>query len=51
MNFAIYSNYNVEPNEIYDTSGWCAKFSDIKDFMNRTGVRGGWGAEAIEIGL
>ena len=51
MQFAIYRNYNSEENKILQVSSWNTKASNLRAFMNTIGPDGGWGNEAIEIGL
>ncbi|CAF4303167.1 unnamed protein product [Rotaria sp. Silwood2] len=51
MQFAIYRNYNSRENKILEVSSWQTKGSHLRAFMNRIVPEGGWGEEAIEIGL
>ena len=51
MKIGFYSNYNVDKQSIYVESGWECESSKIKTFLNQNDVRGGWGNEAVEIGL
>ena len=51
MKIGFYSNYNVDKELIYVESGWEYESSKIKTFLNQNGVRGGWGNEAVEVGL
>ncbi|CAF1373585.1 unnamed protein product [Rotaria sp. Silwood1] len=51
MQFAIYRNYNSREDEILQVSPWSTKGSGLRAFMDAIGPKGGWGAEAIEIGF
>ncbi|CAF4640808.1 unnamed protein product [Rotaria sp. Silwood1] len=51
MQIAIYRNYNSKANKILQTSSWETKASNLRAFMNTIHPEGGWGNEAIEIGL
>ncbi|CAF4077726.1 unnamed protein product [Rotaria magnacalcarata] len=51
MQFAIYRNYNSEESKILQVSAWCTKGSGLRAFMNTIDPEGGWGSEAIEVGL
>jgi hypothetical protein len=51
MQIAIYRNYNSEENKILQASSWETKASNLRVFMNTIRSEGGWGQEAIEIGL
>ncbi|CAF4983507.1 unnamed protein product, partial [Rotaria sp. Silwood1] len=51
MQFAIYRNYNSRENKILQVSSWNTKGSSLRAFMNAISPEGGWGNEAIEIGL
>jgi hypothetical protein len=51
MQFAIYRNYNSAENKILQVSPWNSKASNLRAFMDTIGPEGGWGNEAIEIGL
>ena len=50
MQFACYRNYNSE-EKILEYSPWESNPNKLKGFMDSKGVEGGWGNEAIEIGL
>ncbi|CAF1610759.1 unnamed protein product [Rotaria magnacalcarata] len=51
MQIAIYRNYNSRENKILQASSWETKASNLRSFMNTISPEGGWGPEAIEIGL
>ncbi|CAF3928132.1 unnamed protein product [Rotaria sp. Silwood2] len=51
MQIAIYRNYNSKENKILQASSWETKASHLRAFMNTISSEGGWGHEAIEIGL
>ncbi|CAF1144264.1 unnamed protein product [Adineta ricciae] len=51
MQFVVYRNYNSQAEKILEVSPWETKGSGLRAFMNTIGPEGGWGAEAIEIGL
>ncbi|CAF3824593.1 unnamed protein product [Rotaria sp. Silwood1] len=51
MQFAMYRNYNSRENKILEVSSWETKASNLRTFMNTIRPEGGWGDEAVEIGL
>ncbi|CAF4558553.1 unnamed protein product [Rotaria sp. Silwood2] len=51
MSLSIYRNYNSRENQILQVSAWSTKGSGLRAFMNAIGPEGGWGDEAIEVGL
>jgi len=51
LQFAVYRNYNSRENEILECSTWESSPQNLTSFMNRIDTAGGWGREAIEIGL
>ncbi|CAF3383520.1 unnamed protein product [Rotaria socialis] len=51
IQFVVYRNYNSEENKILQHSPWETKPDNLRAFMNTINVEGGWGNEAIEIGL
>ncbi|CAF1088093.1 unnamed protein product [Didymodactylos carnosus] len=51
MQFAVYRNYNSDEKKILEASAWETKGSSLRTFMNTIDSEGGWGHEAIEIGL
>ncbi|CAF1053678.1 unnamed protein product [Adineta ricciae] len=51
MQFVVYRNYNSQADKILEVSPWETKGSGLRAFMNTIGPEGGWGEEAIEIGL
>jgi methanogenic corrinoid protein MtbC1 len=51
IKIAVYRNYNSTENMILEQSGWENKPEKLIEFLRRIYVSGGWGNEAIEIGL
>jgi hypothetical protein len=51
LQIAAFSNYNVCVEEILEASTWEAKPHQLSQFLTRLRVRGGWGPEAVEVGL
>jgi len=51
LQFAVYRNYNVHAESLVQASGWETSPSRLQQFMRSIGPEGGWGNEAIEIGL
>ncbi|CAF4640605.1 unnamed protein product [Rotaria socialis] len=51
IQFAVYRNYNSKEEKILQYSPWETKPDNLRAFMNTIEVEGGWGNEAIEIGL
>jgi hypothetical protein len=51
LQLAGFSNYNVRMEEILEASTWELKPHNLSLFLNSLHVRGGWGEEAIEVGL
>jgi hypothetical protein len=51
LQFAVYRNYNSPPDELLQCSTWESSPQGIDTFMKTIDVAGGWGNEAIEIGL
>jgi len=51
IQFAVYRNYDSNENEIFQYSPWESKADGLVEFMKGIRVAGGWGNEAIEIGL
>jgi len=51
MQFAVYRNYNSYADKLLQFSTWESKPENLRAFMNGIGAEGGWGNEAIEIGL
>ncbi|CAF1267204.1 unnamed protein product [Adineta steineri] len=51
MQFAVYRNYNSLENKILQVSPWETRGSQLRAFMDTIKSEGGWGEEAIEIGL
>jgi hypothetical protein len=51
VKIAVYRNYNSNEIMILEQSGWENKPENLIDFLRKIYVSGGWGNEAIEIGL
>jgi len=51
LQLATYSNYNVTVEQILEKSTWEIKPHNIAQFLKGLRTRGGWGPEAIEVGL
>ena len=51
MQIAVYRNYNSDQNKILQVSSWETKANSLRSFLNTVSCDGGWGHEAIEIGL
>ena len=51
VQFVVYRNYNSKEDKILQSSPWETKSHNLRAFMNKIEVDGGWGNEAIEIGL
>lgn len=51
LQLAGFSNYNVKVDEILEASTWELKPHNLSIFLQSLDVRGGWGPEAIEVGL
>lgn len=51
LQFAVYRNYNSPEQKILQYSTWETKPENLEKFMGPIEVDGGWGNEAIEIGL
>ena len=51
VQFVVYRNYNSSKDKILQSSPWETKSQNLRAFMNKIEVNGGWGNEAIEIGL
>ncbi|CAF0939888.1 unnamed protein product [Adineta steineri] len=51
IQFVVYRNYNSEKDKILQSSPWETKPDNLRAFMNAINVEGGWGNEAVEIGL
>eukprot|EP00975_Prorocentrum_lima_P028650 6020854-Prorocentrum_lima.AAC.1 len=51
MQIAVYRNYNVPPDRIFEASGWSSTHDELSAFLQGVTNDGGWGNEAIEIGL
>ncbi|CAM2727660.1 unnamed protein product [Rotaria socialis] len=51
LQFAVYRNYNSLEDKLLQSSPWETKPNNLRAFMNTIHVEGGWGNEAIEIGL
>ena len=51
MQFAVYRNYSNDADTLLQASTWESKSAPLRVFMNTIGPDGGWGNEAIEMGL
>lgn len=51
IQFVVYRNYNSSEAKLLQSSPWETKPHNLRAFMNTIDVSGGWGNEAIEIGL
>ncbi|CAF0898623.1 unnamed protein product [Adineta steineri] len=51
LQLAVYRNYNSTEEKILQFSPWETKPDNLRTFMNTIEVDGGWGDEAVEIGL
>lgn len=51
IQFVVYRNYNSPEDKLLQSSPWETKPHNLRAFMNAIDVSGGWGNEAIEIGL
>lgn len=51
IQFVVYRNYNSREDRILQASPWESKPDNLRTFMYNIQVEGGWGNEAIEIGL
>ncbi|CAF1204521.1 unnamed protein product [Adineta steineri] len=51
MQFIVYRNYNSREDKILEVSPWETRGSQLRAFMDTIRSEGGWGEEAIEIGL
>ena len=49
--FAVYRNYNSDKEAILQASPWESKPDNLRSFMLKIGPEGGWGREAVEVGL
>jgi len=51
IQFVVYRNYNCSEEKLLQCSPWECKPSNLRTFMEKIHPEGGWGNEAIEIGL
>jgi hypothetical protein len=51
VQFAVYKNCNSEADKLLQWSSWASRPESLHEFLMRIEVEGGWGNEAIEIGL
>ena len=51
MKISFYRNYSNDKDEIYGSSEWRYKGTDLISYLNTFSVAGGQGNEAVEIGL
>jgi hypothetical protein len=46
---AIYRNYNSEPDELFEYSGFETDSEKLKEFLSKIRINGGWVNEAMEV--
>lgn len=51
MQIVLYRNYNSSVNELLQKSTFDNQGDSLKEFIKNSRVSGGWGNEAIEVGL
>jgi len=51
VKLGCYRNYNSEPKKLYECSAYQSDVALLSTFLESIKVSGGWGAEAVEIGL
>lgn len=51
IQFGVYRNYNSPHERILQVSPWSSQPDDLQDFMDSISPEGGWGREAVEVGL
>ena len=51
IQLVLYRNYNSPPNQLLEYSTFDSQGEDLKKFLNKIQVAGGWGFEAVEVGL
>eukprot|EP00052_Salpingoeca_macrocollata_P025734 m.234579 g.234579 ORF g.234579 m.234579 type:complete len:2885 (+) comp22475_c0_seq2:54-8708(+) len=51
IKFVCYRNYNSSAAEILEESPWEADPANLRHFLEGIDVKGGWGNEAVEVGL
>ncbi|CAF2388000.1 unnamed protein product [Rotaria sp. Silwood2] len=51
IQYVVYRNYNSVQDKIFQFSPWETRADNLRAFMNTINVEGGWGNEAVEIGL
>ncbi|CAF3338635.1 unnamed protein product, partial [Rotaria sp. Silwood2] len=51
LQFVVYRNYNSTHDKLLQSSPWETEPDNLRSFMNKINVEGGWTNEAIEIGL
>eukprot|EP01038_Epipyxis_sp_PR26KG_P010155 gene10155-13661_t len=51
MQFGVYRNYNSNNNDIFLVSPWENNAENLKSFLKPINVDGGWGNEAVEVGI
>ena len=51
LKFVIYRNYNSSYETLLEFSNWTSLYPTLQHFLNKTSIEGGWGNEAIEVGL
>jgi hypothetical protein len=51
MKLAVYRNYNVPENLLLQQSSWENRPDSLVEFLEQVYATGGWGNEAVEVGL
>ncbi len=51
IQFAVYRNYDCQPDKLFQHSAWESKPNQLKAFMEGIRAGGGISEEAVEVGL
>ena len=51
MKIAVYRNYDSKIDLVYQESSWETDAKNLKQFLGKVECIGGWGREALEVGL
>jgi hypothetical protein len=51
MKIAVYRNYDSKIDKVYEESSWETDAKNLKKFLGKVKPKGGWGKEAMEVGL
>ena len=51
MKIAVYRNYDSKIDMLYQESSWETDANNLKNFLGQVKPWGGWGKEAMEVGL